>query len=682
MTTPRPPHLPLIPLGLALLLLLILAAIPAHRRSVHAAEQPVTWRNQVAPLLYANCTSCHHTGGSGPFDLTTFAAAKRWGSSIQTVTASRYMPPWLPAPGSVDFPNNFKDSRRLTDDQIALVHSWIQAGMPEGEGSAPPPPTYAKDWQLGPPDLILEMSSPLQVPADGPDLFENFALPTSITSTLWIRAMEIQPGSPILVHHANVILDRTASLRHAHPTDWPSGIPGMDILVDSGDTFDPDSHFLFWKPDSTALVEPASMPWRLDPGNDLILNMHLKPTGKTETVRARIGLYVTPKPATSLPMLLQLEDDNALDIPANTPDFVVQDQLTLPIAVDVLGVYPHAHYLGKRLEGWADLPDGSRRGLILIPDWDIDRQSVYRLREPLYLPQGSVLHMRYTYDNSAANPRNPNSPPIPVRAGNRSVDEMGHLWLQVLPHPNPTDTSPAQDPRQILDRAWMQNRLRKDPGDKVALYNLASLSMMENDPAAAIPLYQRVLSQQPSDLRALTSLASAIAATGDWASAQTRFRSILAADPTFADAQFDLASIDLQHDDPAEARQLLEMFTRAHTKDPEAQRLLAVSIAETGSPQDALPALKAWQELQPSAADPHRALAQVYAQLDRSSDALREQQLVLSLDPSSAADWNDLAMLQAHSGNFSAARQSLLHALTLDPSNTTFRNNLARIPQP
>ena len=150
----------------------------------------------------------------------------------------------------------------------------------------------------------------------------------------------------------------------------------MDLLVDSGDRFDPDSHFLFWKPDSTALVEPEGMPWRLDPGNDLVLNMHLKPTGKPETVQARIALYFTPKPATEQPMLLQLEADGKLDIPAGDANFVVEDHLKLPVAVEVLGIYPHAHYLGKRMEAWVTLPDGERRTLILIKDWDIDRQSV------------------------------------------------------------------------------------------------------------------------------------------------------------------------------------------------------------------------------------------------------------------------------------------------------------------
>src|SRR5260370_9363070 len=144
----------------------------------------------------------------------------------------------------------------------------------------------------------------------------------------------------------------------------------MDMLAASGESFDLDSHFLFWKPDSTALVEREGMPWRLDAGNDLLLNMHLKPTGKVESVRARIGLYFTEKPATEHPMLLQLEHDGALNIPAGQAAFVVDDALKLPVAVDVLGIYPHAHYLGKRMEAWAVLPNGERRELLPSNDWD------------------------------------------------------------------------------------------------------------------------------------------------------------------------------------------------------------------------------------------------------------------------------------------------------------------------
>jgi hypothetical protein len=141
--------------------------------------------------------------------------------------------------------------------------------MLEGDSTeAPKPPTFAKDWQLGQPDLILSVTSPMQVPASGTDLFRNFILPVPLTETKYIRAMEIKPGAPRVVHHANVLIDRTASLRRQHPDDWKQGIPGMELTVDSGDSFDPDSHFLFWKPDSPALIEPTGMAWRLDqPGH-------------------------------------------------------------------------------------------------------------------------------------------------------------------------------------------------------------------------------------------------------------------------------------------------------------------------------------------------------------------------------------------------------------------------------
>src|SRR6202034_382199 len=206
----------------------------------------------------------------------------------------------------------------------------------------------------------------------------NFILPYPLDQTHYIRAMEIRPGTPQVVHHANITIDRTASLRRQFPKDWQNGIGGMDLIVDAGSRFDPDSHFLFWKPDSPALIEPSGMPWRIDPGNDLILNMHLKPTGKIETLQATVGLYFADKPATAHPMLLQLEHDAALDIPADDAAFAIEDYLKLPIDVDVLGVYPHAHYLGKKLEDYAILPNGEKKWLILIRDWDIDRQSVYR----------------------------------------------------------------------------------------------------------------------------------------------------------------------------------------------------------------------------------------------------------------------------------------------------------------
>ncbi len=462
---------------------------------------------------------------------------------------------------------------------MALIKKWVDSGMPQGDMAVlPKAPVFSSEWQLGPPDLILKASSPLLVPASGTDLFHNFILPVPISETKYVRAMEIKPGSPQVVHHANVLIDRTASVRHAHPADWKQGIDGMEITVPSGDSFDPDSHFLFWKPDTPALVEPAGMPWRIDPGNDLILNMHLKPTGKAEMVDATVGLYFTDQAPTAHPMLLQLEHDSALDIPANDPNFVIEDQLTLPVDVQVLGVYPHAHYLGKQMEGYAILPDGKKKWLVLIRDWDIDRQSVYRFATPVFLPAGTVLHMRYTYDNSAANVRNPNDPPIRVRAGNRSVDEMGHLWLQVLPV---SGKGAKEDPRALLEKAWMENRLRKDPGDHTALYNLASVDMNEGEYRPAAGLFQQALDRDSNDALTRTALAAALDGAGDWKQAKTEYEKALAIDPTDANARFDLGQLETRHEDFAAAEANFRQVVTDNPNDAGAHAALGAVLTAT-----------------------------------------------------------------------------------------------------
>jgi len=664
---------------------------------------------------------------------------------MENVTQSRYMPPWLPEPGY----GSFADSRRLPDEDVALIKQWVDAGMPQGDiADAPKPPVFSSEWQLGPPDLILHTDSSMQVPASGTDLFWNFILRVPIIETKYIRAMEIKPGSPQVVHHANVLIDRTAALRRAHPVDWKQGVPGMELTVPSGDSFDPDSHFLFWKPDSVALIEPDGMPWRLDPGNDLILNLHLKPTGKVETVSATIALYFADKPATAHPMLLQLEHDDALDIPANEPNFVVEDQLKLPVDVDLLGVYPHAHYLGKEMEAYAILPSvegkvGEKKWIILIRDWDIDRQSVYRLVAPLFLPKGSVIHMRYRYDNSSANLRNPNNPPIRVRAGNRSVDEMGHLWLQVLPRPAKDAT---EDPRALLEKTWMENRLRKTPRDYTALYNLASVEMSEGDFKSAAGLYREALQTDPNDALTHTALAAALDASGEWQQAQAEYRMAIAADSQAFNARFDLGQLETRHGDysaaEAQFQQLLvanpndagahaalgavfaetgrdqqakQQFEVALSLEPrnfdalynlasieaseqnlpravdlvrkaleqrddaDAHQLLAAIHAQSGKMADALSEFKAFQRLRPNDAAPHLALAKVYEAMGEMPNAIREQQAALAIDPANPGGWNDLGVLHIHAGDKVAARKDFEQALKLDPSNEAAQANLSRL---
>jgi Flp pilus assembly protein TadD/mono/diheme cytochrome c family protein len=713
-------------------------------RAMRAAEAPVTWSGQIAPIVYQNCATCHHPGGSGPFSLLTFRDAYRRGPQMVQATQSRYMPPWLPAPGYGDFAG----ARRLTDEQVTLIRRWVDSGMPEGDAStAPPPPHYDATWQLGKPDLILTFERPYTLTASGTDVFRNFVMPYPLAQTHYIRAMEILPSVPQVVHHANVLIDRTASFRHHHPGDWKDGVPGMELELDAGNTFDPDSHFLFWKPDTPVLEEPEGMPWRLDAGNDLILNMHLKPSGKSETISAQIGLYFAAEPASKHPMLLQLEDDRHLDIPAGDRNFVVQDELKLPIDVDVFGIYPHAHYLGKQLEGWAVLPNGRKQWLIRILNWDIDRQSVYRYRKPVFLPHGTVLHMHYVYDNTEENIHNPNTPPIRVRAGNRSVDEMAHLWIQVLPVNGPKG---GPDPRLLLEQAWMEHRVDKNPGNLIALYNLASALAGLGRYTEAAADYRKLLAAHPHDARAFNSLGAALENAGDWQGAEEAFTQAIAAGPDTCDAQFNLAGLELKRNkfsqaeeqfrimlrrcptdagahsglgvaleregdstsakteferalelDPGDftalyhlgemaiesgslqrAIDLLEKATERRPDDVDSRERLALAFAQSDRPDDALTQLREAVQFSPRDANLHALLAQVLARTGQLKQAIEEQNQALHLQPNDADGWNNLGVLEARTGKTATARTDFQHALQLAPDHAQARANLARLPAP
>jgi Flp pilus assembly protein TadD len=449
------------------------------------------------------------------------------------------------------------------------------------------------------------------------------------------------------------------------------------------------------------------MPWRLDPGNDLILNMHLKPSGKPETISAQIGLYFTPEPATRHPMLLELEDDRDLDIPAGDRNFAVQDELKLPVDVEVFGIYPHAHYLGKELEGWAILPNGRKQWLIRITSWDIDRQSVYRYRIPIFLPRGTVLHMHYVYDNSQDNIHNPSIPPIRVRAGNRSVDEMAHLWIQVLPV-NVSKGGP--DPRLLLEEAWMEHRVNRNRGDLIALYNLASALAELGHYSEAAADYRRLLAAQPNDARALNSLGAALENAEEWQGAEEAFTQSIARGGDTCDAQFNLAELELKRSHFAQAetqfRAMLRQcpgdagahsglglaldgegdsasaeaeFERALDLDPSdftALYHLGEMAIESGPPERAIDLLQKAIAQRPDDEDTRERLAMALAQSGRLGDALTQLHEAVRLAPANANLHALLAQVLANNGQLEQAIEEQSQALHMQPNDADGWNNL------
>ena len=600
------------------------------------AAEDVTFSKDIAPILFQYCAPCHRPGEAAPFSLLSYDDARKHARQIAIVTERRYMPPWPPEPGYGDF----QGARRLTDAQIQLFAQWERNGTAEGDPSTTPPaPRFVAGWQLGTPDLVLHMRESFQLPARGGDVFRNFVLPIDVKETKYIRAMELRPGNKRVVHHANLVVDRARMLRRRDGEDGQPGFPGMDVVTEVSGEFDPDSHFLFWKPGATPEEEPADMAWKLDPGSDLIVNLHLQPSGKPEAVDATVGLYFAQQPPTRFPMLLQLEHDGAIDIPPGDARFEVTDHLTLPIAVDLLATYPHAHYVGKAIEAWAELPNGERRPLLLIKDWDINWQAKYTYREPVSLPAGTTLAMRVVYDNSDANQRNPIRPVKRVVGGNRGEDEMGHVWFQVLPTSKSDD-----DPRLLLEQSVMRRRIEKYPGDFVAHFNLGAALQALGRHDEALLYLSRAIAIQPKNATARNNLAVSLLVTERYDESIRQFRESLALDPGYRNARFNLAR----------------------------------ALMANGDNSGALGEFLKYLQAVPDDVQAHEFAGRLYATLGKLADSLPHFRKAADLQPADTTLQTNLGVALARTGDLNGAITAFEAALKADPENRAARENLAR----
>src|SRR3984957_6913422 len=562
----------------AILLTAVGATLPgraaAPRRSTERSPAAVTFNRDIAPIIFHSCSTCHRPGEAAPFSLLNYSDVRKHARQIVDATQSRAMPPWLPEPQKL----KFADELRLSEPEITLIKSWVEQGEVEGDPSVlPAQPQFVEGWRLGEPDLVLTANKPLTLPPSGTDTYWNFIFPVPIQETRWVKAVEIRPGDKRYVHHANILVDREGSSRQ-HETEPGAGFGGMEIRIES-QVFDPDSHLLFWKPGTVPYVEPEGMALRLDKGTDLILNTHLQPSGKPEVIQPSIGLYFTPYAATKLPMLLQLENDAKLDLPAGQKDFLVTDEFTLPIDVELMAIYPHAHYLGKDIQAFATLPDGTKTTLIHIAHWNLNWQAVYRYAQPVRLPKGTKVGLRYVYDNSDENPLNPNHPPERVGGGNRSKDEMCHLWLQVLP----VDFDPSEgDPRMILQEALARHNLEKNPGDFEAHYNLAAMLQAKDKLDAAIGEYQLAARLRPDDAAGNKALGAGLEGAGRPQQGGGYLGAGLNARPDYFEAHYNLGLAMAGQNDFEGASQEFFLALQLQSGDASVEANLGAALAELG----------------------------------------------------------------------------------------------------
>ncbi|HEX6882150.1 MAG TPA: redoxin family protein [Planctomycetota bacterium] len=404
--------------------------------SARPADAAVTYHRDVAPILNANCVECHRAGDVGPFPLGTFAEAQRRARTIAEVTRSRLMPPWFAAEGA----GHFRDERRLSPGEIARLEAWASAGAPEGDpADALPPPAFPDErWRLGPPDLVVEMPVAYELPAAGDDIYRYFVVPNALLEDRFVTAIDFRPGDPSVVHHCIVYHDFTGK---AARIDARTSEPGFSVFgQDSGaneERFDPSgtdsrTQIAGWAPGTQPYVLPPGTGQRLAAGGDFVLEVHYHLTGKATRDRSALALYFADEPVAKEVVGLVIGTEN-IDIPADEEAYYRHVWMEVPADLELIDVSPHMHYLGKEVEVVATLPDGAEEKLITIADWDFRWQGAYFYRKPVLLPAGSRIDAFFRFDNSAANPANPSRPPIRVREGWRTTDEMCLFYFTGVP---------------------------------------------------------------------------------------------------------------------------------------------------------------------------------------------------------------------------------------------------------
>src|SRR5262245_43596059 len=391
----------------------------------------ITFSENIAPIIYENCVTCHRSGEAAPFSLISYDDVKKRGALIATVTRKRYMPPWHAAHGY----GEFAEERRLTDEQIATIEDWVKQGMLEGDRSKTRQlPQFTEGWHLGKPDLILEMPAAFDVPASGPDVFRNFTIPMNLTEDKWVRAVEFRPTARKAAHHALFAYITAGSTSRLEGADGKPGFGGMGTLGTNPAQTNSGS-LGGWAVGGTPVFLPEGLAAALPKGTDFLLQMHFHPTGKVETEKATLGIYFAEKNpdrkllGIGLPAVFGF--GAGIDIPPGEKSYTIQDAFTLPVDVKAYSAAAHAHYLAKEMKATATLPDGSTKPLIWIQDWDFNWQEPYNYKAPFILPKGTRIDAVLKYDNSTDNARNPSNPPKRAQFGEESFDEMGVIGLMV-----------------------------------------------------------------------------------------------------------------------------------------------------------------------------------------------------------------------------------------------------------
>lgn len=408
----------------SLLLLLLFSA------SIAQAQVP-TWAEDVAPILYANCTKCHHANGAGHFPLMTFSDAYNYGFAMATEVTNKTMPPWPPD----ETYKHFDRERVLTAAEITTINDWVNGGRLQGDiTKAPAQPTYTSGSQLGTVDLTVKI--PNYTITGNIDDYRNFPITTTIPAGKYITAVEVIPGNSHVVHHVLIFQDSTnipAQLDAAQSGPGYSNAGGTGSLA--------SKLIAGWTPGASPYYTPVGLGFRLAANTNIVVQVHYPAGSQNQLDSTRINFKLANAPLRDItvwPIVNHLQNINqSINIPAGQTRTYTESQAMGSGNYTFLSAFPHMHLIGRTIKSWANttIPGDTVR-FVDVPDWDFHWQDTYVFPNAVKVPSNSTIKAIATYDNTTNNPDNPSNPPQNVVAGEATTDEMMMVFFGYLPYQN------------------------------------------------------------------------------------------------------------------------------------------------------------------------------------------------------------------------------------------------------
>jgi hypothetical protein len=378
-----------------------------------------TFHNRISRLLQQHCQECHRKGGVAPFALETYEEVSEHAGMIKKMVAGRLMPPWFAAPPRDGEHSPWLNDRSLPPEERTAFLAWLASGRALGdEKDAPFPRNWpVNEWSIGTPDAVFQIPAPIAVKATGTMPYQQVRVATQFSEARFVSAVEVLPTARDVVHHVLVFADDGGGRLERARRVLESRLEGRSRADDESGGF-----FGIYVPGNNVLEYPEGFARELPAGATLRFQIHYTPNGKETTDQVRIGLKFAPERPRHIVHNAGISN-RRFSIPPGVDNHSVEARLPIPRDAVILAFLPHMHVRGKAWRYEVITPGAAARTLLDVPRYDFNWQLLYRFAEPLRIPAGSTLQATAWYDNSTANPANPDPTQV-VRWGPQTSDEM------------------------------------------------------------------------------------------------------------------------------------------------------------------------------------------------------------------------------------------------------------------